>query len=188
MVKIVPLDNIIRALHSLIKLDGPERLGKHGTNGLLNHNNSAYPHPCEVRAFLGFVSSFRWALALLTLMRWLLAAPIDQILKLSELLSFILLLQDNMSSREGRIGLLQEILFGQEERLRKGQAQSIGQDKVLIRCGREHGYPNEAGILCDVVHERNVKIPERLNWFSGRVITKAQKAGDVDQGNKHKQA
>ncbi|RXH75099.1 hypothetical protein DVH24_029820, partial [Malus domestica] len=37
--------------------------------------------------------------------------------------------------------------------------------------------PAEAVIVCDAVHGRNDRSPESLNWSSGLVITKAQRAG-----------
>ncbi|RXI07564.1 hypothetical protein DVH24_005337, partial [Malus domestica] len=61
-------------------------------------------------------------------------------------------------------------------------------NKVRIRCGTNTHTLAEAVILCDVVYKRDNKSPEGLNWFSGWVIIKAQRVGDVDQGDRHKQA
>ncbi|RXH90740.1 hypothetical protein DVH24_035504 [Malus domestica] len=48
--------------------------------------------------------------------------------------------------------------------------------------------PAEVVIVYDAVHGREGKSPEGLNWYSGGVITKAQRAGDVNRGDRHKHA
>ncbi|RXI07555.1 hypothetical protein DVH24_005328, partial [Malus domestica] len=85
---------------------------------------------------------------------------------------------------------------GRKNRLQEGRAQSIGPNRALIRYGGEHGYPSkvrircgtnahtlaEAVIMCDAMYKRDNKSPEGLNWFSGRVIIKAQRARPATLG------
>ncbi|KAB2629749.1 hypothetical protein D8674_040504 [Pyrus ussuriensis x Pyrus communis] len=150
MVKIVPLDNIIRVLLYPSIRQFALILEVWGLGS-------------EIKAFQGPVSSLRRAWALLTLTGWLLVALTTPILAFWAF--------DNISNREAR---------------------------ALIRCGGEHEYPSEVGIqcvavtntntlteaviMCDMVHRRDNRSQEGLNWFSGQVINKAQGAGDVDQG------